>query len=106
MIRESVSRRWLLPLLACGMVLWATDIVLACPNCKDQLASDPAAMGIVRGYFWSILLMLSMPFTVLAALSLYFYVLVRRARRQTVTTPPADPLATATLPAWSPSLDH
>ncbi|MFO0868213.1 MAG: hypothetical protein U0935_04640 [Pirellulales bacterium] len=106
MTRESVSRRWLLPLLACSLVLLAADVVLACPNCKDALASDPAAMGIVRGYFWSILLMLSMPFTLLASLSLYFYVLVRRARRQAVAAPPADPLTSSTLPAWSPSLDH
>ena len=34
-------------------------------------------MGIVQGYFWSIILMLSMPFLLLLSLSTYFYILVR-----------------------------
>lgn len=88
----------------------AVDFALACPNCKDSLVqNDPAAMGIVQGYFWSIILMLSMPFLLLATLSFYFYLLVLRARKQAaaqgaVAEAPAIP--TSSLPAWSPSLDR
>ena len=66
----------------------ATALVLlpcvaeACPNCKDSLAeSDPASLGIVQGFFWSIMLMLSMPALILGGLCTYFYLLVRHARR-------------------------
>lgn len=62
------------------MALCAAD-ALGCPNCKDSLAqNDPGATGLVQGYFWSILFMLSMPFTIFAGMSAYFYLLVRRAR--------------------------
>lgn len=95
-------------ILGLAMIL-ATDVVWACPNCKDSLVhNDPTAAGIVQGYFWSIILMLSMPFLLLAALSTYFYILVRRARKQaTVASDSAEPIAvpTSSLPAWSPSLD-
>jgi hypothetical protein len=35
---------------------------------------------VVRGYFWSILFMMSMPFAVLGSFSGYLYLLVRQAR--------------------------
>jgi heme/copper-type cytochrome/quinol oxidase subunit 2 len=63
-------------LVACADVVWA------CPTCKDQLAADPAAANLVRGYFWSILFMLSMPFLILTGLSSYFYWEVCKARRR------------------------
>jgi hypothetical protein len=44
------------------------------------LATDPAQAGLVRGIFWSILFLLSMPFLIFATLSGYFYWLIRRAR--------------------------
>jgi hypothetical protein len=53
---------------------------LACPTCKENLAGDPEAANIVRGYFWSILFMLSMPPLILSGLSLYFYYEVCKAR--------------------------
>jgi hypothetical protein len=37
---------------------------------------------MVRGYFYSILFMLSMPFTIFTCLSAYFYYEVCKARRQ------------------------
>ena len=73
--------------MVCGLFV-ATALVLlpcvaeACPNCKDSLAeSDPASLGIVQGFFWSIMLMLSMPALILGGLCTYFYLLVRHARR-------------------------
>lgn len=101
----AILRRSVLPLVLAVVVLAVADAALGCPNCKDSLAeNDPTAMGIVQGYFWSIILMLSTPFLLLLSLSVYFYVLVRRARRQaSLTAPASDP--TAMLPVWNPSLD-
>lgn len=62
-------------LLACCLV----GVAEACPTCKDQIAGDPAAYNIARGYMWSILFMLSMPFLILGGLGSYFYWEVRRA---------------------------
>lgn len=70
-------------LLICGLIVAVclTGDALGCPNCKDSLAqNDPTATGLVQGYFWSILFLLAMPFTILAGMSTYFYLLVRRAR--------------------------
>lgn len=68
-------------MLVLATALWlVADVVLACPTCKDQLAHDPAAANIVRGYFWSILFMLSMPFLILTGLGSYFYYEVCKAR--------------------------
>lgn len=109
-------------MLAFGVFLFGlVDPLLACPNCKDSLSqNDPTAMGIVQGYFWSIILMLSLPFLVLGGLSTYFYWLVRRARKTASNTgvvapkassgnESADPLETvlaqSRLPRWSPTLD-
>ena len=75
--------RWLpraCVLVACLLVLVLADSLLACPTCKDNLAADPDAANLVRGYFWSILFMMSMPFLILGGLSSYFYWEVRKAR--------------------------
>jgi len=79
--------------LVCGFVVATVLLSLpgvaeACPNCKDSLAeSDPASLGIVQGFFWSIMLMLSMPALILGGLCTYFYVLVRHARRAAAAGP-------------------
>ena len=65
---------------ALALLLFFADVALACPTCKENLANDPEAANIVRGYFYSILFMLSMPPLILSGLSLYFYYEVRRAR--------------------------
>ena len=62
------------------LLLCLADEALACPTCKENLAGDPEAANIVRGYFYSILFMLSMPPLILSGLSLYFYYEVRKAR--------------------------
>ena len=68
--------------LCLGLVLvCCIDQAWGCPTCKDSIAqNDPAAAGIVRGYFWSILFMMSMPFLILTGLGSYFYWQIRRAR--------------------------
>ncbi|WP_425616874.1 hypothetical protein NA78x_000535 [Anatilimnocola sp. NA78] len=65
--------------LACLAVLLLAGIAQACPTCKDQLASDPETYNIARGYFWSILFMLTMPILIFTGLGSYFYWEVRRA---------------------------
>jgi hypothetical protein len=52
----------------------------ACPTCKDNLAADPASANLARGFYYSILFMLSMPYLILTGIGLYFYSLVRKAR--------------------------
>jgi hypothetical protein len=63
-------------------LLWlvSESTTWACPNCRDALAGDASHAGLVQGLFWSIILLLSMPFLILAGLSSYFYYLVRSAR--------------------------
>jgi len=51
-----------------------------CPTCKDGVAeSDPEGMNIARGYFYSILIMLAMPFTLAGSFGAY---VLREMRRQ------------------------
>jgi len=57
----------------------SVDTALACPGCKQALA-DSKGGNMIAGYFWSILFMMSMPFTLLGGFSGYMYLLVRRAR--------------------------
>ena len=64
------------------MVFCAMNVAEACPNCKETLAGDPTAEGLARGFYFSILFMLSMPFFILTSLSAYFYYLVRRHERE------------------------
>ena len=66
--------------LALALLLVFADAALACPTCRENLAADPEAANIVRGYFYSILFMLSMPPLILSGLSLYCYYEVRKAR--------------------------
>ncbi|MBB75983.1 MAG: hypothetical protein CMJ75_15865 [Planctomycetaceae bacterium] len=62
------------------VVLFLCGVADACPTCKDALHTDPAQANLMRGYFWSILFMMSMPFVIFSSLGSYFYFQVRRAR--------------------------
>jgi hypothetical protein len=57
----------LVPILAVVLVLTCADAVLACPNCREAMANQnsPEAVGLRNGYFWSILLMISVPMSLL-----------------------------------------
>ena len=92
------SRRSLLPPLPCGasrvgralLVVVAVAILmviagdaLACPTCKDGVAeADPEWVNIARGYFYSILLMLGMPFTLAGTFGVYVWREMRRQERE------------------------
>ena len=67
-------------------------LVAACPLCKEAAsnADKPGQSGVWRGMYWSILLMVAMPFTMVGAM----IVAVKRARRRNPASPPAPaPLA-------------
>ena len=63
-------------------VFLCANVAMACPNCKDGLAETPGAANLIRGYFWSIVFMMSMPFVILGSLIGYFYYEVRKARQK------------------------
>jgi hypothetical protein len=64
------------------LVLVVESLASACPTCKDSLAAnDPNRETLVRGYFYSIIFMLSMPFLIFTSLCAYFYYEVCKARR-------------------------
>lgn len=67
-------------IVALLLALIGSGVVHACPTCKEGLNEDGA--NLVRGYFWSIMFMMSMPFVILGGLSTMFYLDVRRARRR------------------------
>lgn len=74
--------RGLLPVCVALAVLAAAE-ALGCPTCKDSLAEgDDTASNLARGYFYSILLMLGMPFTLAGSFGLYMWRELRRARHQ------------------------
>jgi hypothetical protein len=60
----------------------AVPDAFGCPNCKDGVnTSDPDGLNIARGYFYSILLMLAMPFTLAGSFAAYVWREMRRQKR-------------------------
>ncbi len=71
--------RCLAPMVVVLVAVAAAD-ALGCPNCKDAVdTSDPDGLNVARGYFYSILLMLAMPFTLAGSFGAYVW---REMRRQ------------------------
>lgn len=71
-------------------------VAWACPTCKESLAhSDPARANMVRGYFWSIIFMMSMPFLILGGLSTLFWWEIRKAKLQKLREAPAISIVSA-----------
>ena len=65
------------------VVLLTTAEVLGCPNCKDAVnTSDPDGLNLARGYFYSILLMLAMPFTLIGSFGCYVWREMRKQQRE------------------------
>ena len=78
--------------VALVLVILLESAAQACPGCKNAIGNqDPGHGDIVSGYFWSILFMMSMPFTLLGTFSGYLYLQVRKARQQLVNDPTANP---------------
>lgn len=71
--------RSLLPVLTLAGVLLLAGEVSACPNCKEALASQTGdAARLKDGYYYSILMMMGMPFLLLGTGTL---MLVRAVKR-------------------------
>jgi heme/copper-type cytochrome/quinol oxidase subunit 2 len=69
--------------LALVVVVLLHSVAAACPGCKEAVAAnDPEKSRMARGYFWSIIFMLSMPPAIVCTLGGYFYYEVRRARAE------------------------
>ena len=64
----------------CFVALFAM-LAEACPTCKDGLAGDPARANVARGYAWSILFMMSMPFSILSGIGCYFYLQYKKMKQ-------------------------
>ena len=70
-----------MPILLAMAVLTAGD-ALGCPNCKDAMSDgDPEGMNLARGYFYSILIMLAMPLTLVSSFGAYVWREMRRQKR-------------------------
>ena len=53
------------------------------PTCKDSLEqNDPEHESLVKGYYYSILFMMGMPFAILGTFGGLAYLSIRRAQRQ------------------------
>ncbi len=77
------------------VLLMASGEASACPTCKDGVAeSDPEGMNLARGYFYSILIMLAMPFTLAGSFGAYVWREMRRQERARL----AGDAAEASLP--------
>jgi len=94
-MRDAKAVKLLLVLLVAAVVLSLGATAQACPTCAEGMSHDENAASLIRGYFWSIVFMMSMPFTVLTGIASYFYLQVRRARR---LQPIPQPLPIAKLP--------
>jgi hypothetical protein len=99
--RHSRLLVWLAATGAVAVSLAVASVAQACPSCKYALANhDPAQGDVVRGFFWSILFMLSMPFAIVGGLGSYAWFLVRRAKRaQGLGLDAASPAEGAVLPS-------
>jgi hypothetical protein len=78
------------------MVALAAADVLGCPNCKDAVnTADADGLNLARGYFYSILLMLAMPFTLAGSFGCYVWREMRRQQRDQARAaglqPPPEP---------------
>jgi len=75
-VRRIVSVLLMLMLMP---VLGVSHSVQACPNCKEAVSAQPSEVaGMARGYNWSVLLMLGVPFTLLGTGTM---MVVRAAKR-------------------------
>jgi hypothetical protein len=67
--------------LAAVAIMWAvSDAAWACPTCREGLADNPAGQSLARGFYYSILFMMSMPFLILGTLGTVAYRSVRKAK--------------------------
>jgi hypothetical protein len=66
--------------LAFGLLLVGAHSAVSCPNCKEAVANQAGseASDVARGYNYSVMFMVSMPFTLLGTGA---FMVVRTSRR-------------------------
>jgi len=80
---EPAIVRWMLIALALVLVCLIASVAGACPTCKEGLAqNDPQGQSLAAGYYYSILFMMAMPFTILGTFGGLAYMSIRRAQKQ------------------------
>jgi hypothetical protein len=110
---HSCVRRIAPVLVAVAAMFSAAHTVSACPTCSDAVAAnDPEHEHMVKGYFYSILFMMGVPYTVFMCFAGYMYWEVKKARARNATqvpgavsTNPKKPLAPAAAAAEIPPPD-
>lgn len=79
--RPSAPQPWLMVAVLAACVLVAGD-AFGCPNCKDAVnTSDPDGLNVARGYFYSILIMLAMPCTLISSFGIYVWREMNRQKK-------------------------
>lgn len=77
------------PLLMVGVAavcMLVAGEAFGCPNCKDAVnTSDPDGLNVARGYFYSILIMLAMPCTLISSFGIYVWREMQRQKRAGLT---------------------
>jgi len=75
------AQRFLRTLLPVLLVTVMCHVAEACPTCREGLAeNDPQGKALAAGFFYSILLMMGMPFAILGTFGGMAYLSVRRAK--------------------------
>lgn len=70
---------WVVGLAGLGVILGSSEL-LACPTCKDSVAANGG--GLAEGFYWSILLMLGMPASIVSAWAWFIYRSLRSLKVQ------------------------
>lgn len=60
------------------LCLLAASAAMACPTCKDALSNNPQGLGLAKGFYLTILLMLGMVFSLVGLL---VYKIVKEAKK-------------------------
>jgi hypothetical protein len=81
------TRHWrpllIVAIAVLAVAAWGVVEAHGCPTCKDGIgATDPDGQNVARGYFYSILLMLAMPFTLAGSFGCYVWREMRRQQRE------------------------
>ncbi len=78
---NSLIRRFASLLVALACVCGPVRMASACPTCSEAAAAnDPEHEHMVKGYFYSILFMMGVPYTVFSGFCAYMYWEVKKAR--------------------------
>ena len=87
------ERRFLIGLLLVFVLMWGAgpSIAEACPTCKDGVAAQGS--GLAEGFYWSILFMLGMPFSLASGWAFFIWRSLRRGAAV------ANPAVSVSLPS-------